>query len=106
MKKITAVVLIVICCLSVAAQDAAKKIDELVTAYTKKEGFNGSILVAQKGTILLQKGYGYKNAATKEMNDGNTIFQIGSITKQFTSALILYLQQEKKLSIHDKLSKY
>ena len=72
----------------------------------KTEKFNGSVLVAQKGAIVLQKGYGYKNADKKEMNEGNTIFQIGSITKQFTSAVILRLQEKKKISIHDKLSKY
>ena len=63
----------------------------------KNEKFNGTVLVAQNGTILLQKGYGNKNAAKKEMNDGNTIFQIGSITKQFTSAMILHLQERKKI---------
>ncbi len=91
---------------SVTAQDLPQKLDELVSAFAKNETFNGTVLVAQKGEILLRKGYGYKNAAKKEMNDGNTIFQIGSITKQFTAAVILRLQEKKKLSIHDKLSKY
>lgn len=91
---------------SLPAQEVAQKLDELVAAYAKNEEFNGTVLVAQKGTILLQKGYGYKNAAKNEMNDGNTIFQVGSLTKQFTSALILCLQQKKKLNIQDKLSKY
>ena len=64
------------------------------------------MLVAQKGKILLEKGYGYKNAAAKTLNDSNTVFQIGSITKQFTSAIILQLQEQHKLSLQDKLSKY
>ncbi|HTE12926.1 MAG TPA: serine hydrolase [Chitinophagaceae bacterium] len=106
MKKIYFLLFIVISSLSLGAQRAIQQLDELVAAYAKNEKFNGTVLVAQKGKILLQKGYGYKNAAKKEMNDGNTIFQIGSITKQFTSAVILHLQEKKKLSIHDKLSKY
>ena len=100
------VVLIVATGLSLPAQEAAKKLDELMTWYTAHEKFNGAVLVAQKGTILLQKGYGYKNAAAATMNNGNTIFQIGSITKQFTSALILQLQEKKKLTLQDKLSNY
>ncbi|MEP6748090.1 MAG: serine hydrolase [Bacteroidota bacterium] len=106
MKKLFISFYIIATTLSLSAQETAQKLDALVAAYTKSELFNGSVLVAQNGKVLLQKGYGYKNADKKEMNDGNTIFQIGSITKQFTSALILHLQEQKKLSIHDKLSKY
>jgi CubicO group peptidase (beta-lactamase class C family) len=107
MKKKFAVLFCVIAyCVLLPAQDISKKLDELVAAYVKTENFNGSVLVAKKGAILLQKGYGYKNAAKKEMNDGNTIYQIGSITKQFTAAIILRLQESKKLSLQDKLSKY
>ena len=106
MKNILAIFFIIASALSLTAQPAVQKLDELVAAYAKNEKFNGTVLVAQKGTVLLQKGYGYKNAAKNEMNDANTIFQIGSITKQFTSAIILRLQEMKKLSVQDKLSKY
>lgn len=106
MKRTCLFFFITISVLSLTAQDAAQQLDELVIAYAKDGKFNGSVLVAEKGKILLLKGYGYKDAGKKTMNDGNTIFQIGSITKQFTSAIILRLQQEKKLSVHDKLSKY
>ena len=82
------------------------KIDTLINAYAKLYEFNGSALVAKNGTILLNKGYGYRNAADKVLNDEHTIFQLGSITKQFTSAVILKLQEEKKLAVSDKLSKY
>lgn len=82
------------------------KLDNLVSAYAKLYKFNGSVLVVKNGTVLLNKGYGYRNAADKTMNDEQTIFQLGSITKQFTAAVILKLQEEKKLSVSDKLSKY
>ncbi len=68
--------------------------------------FNGSVLVEKNGVILLNKGYGYSDVASKTPNDEQTIFQLGSITKQFTSAVILKLQGEKKLNVSDKLSKY
>src|SRR6187549_1291973 len=82
------------------------KLDTLISAYAKLHKFNGSVLVAKNGVILLNKGYGYRNAENKVANNEQTIFQLGSVTKQFTSAVILKLQEEKKLSVSDKLSKY
>ena len=91
----------------VAAQDSiSKKMNELLQAYNDSKKFNGTVLVAQKGTVLYQKGFGYQNAEEKTMNTESSIFQIGSITKQFTAAIIMQLQQEKKVSVKDKLSKY
>lgn len=89
------------------AQDSTtKKLDELVTAYANLGRFNGSVLVAQHDKILLQKGYGIKNAANKSLNDANTQFQIASVTKQFTATVILKLIELNKLSLKDKLGKY
>ncbi len=84
----------------------ARKIDEYLLSANKFNRFNGSALIAEKGVIVLQKSYGYKNFAAHVYNDSNCIYQIGSITKQFTSTVILKLQEEGKLSIDDKLSKY
>lgn len=106
MKKAALFLLIGVISIKVASQTPAQETDELLKQYTKQNSFNGVVLVAQKGKILLEKGYGYKNAAAKTLNDSNTVFQIGSITKQFTSAIILQLQEQHKLSLQDKLSKY
>lgn len=84
----------------------SQKLDEYLTSANKFYKFNGSALVAQHGKILLQKGYGFKDASKNIVNDTNGIFQIGSVTKQFTSTVILKLQEEGKLSVSDKLSKY
>ena len=104
MKKIFLFVTVSFIVLSSFAQ--SDKLDALIAAYAKLYKFNGTALVAKNGTILLNKGYGYRNAVDKIVNNEQTIFQLGSITKQFTSAIILKLQEEKKLSVSDKLSKY
>jgi CubicO group peptidase (beta-lactamase class C family) len=106
MKKIFIIAIAVCLVQSTFGQDATAKIDTLINAYAKLHEFNGSVLVAKSGTIILNKGYGYRDAANKVLNNEHTIFQLGSITKQFTSAIILKLQEEKKLSISDKISKY
>jgi len=93
--------------LSVAfPQDLSQKMDTLISAYTKQYKFNGVVFVAKGGNILLQKGYGYKDFANKKFSDPKGIFQLGSITKQFTSTVILRLQEQGKLNVQDKLSKY
>ncbi len=90
-----------------AQDDSIKqKLDEYLLAANKINRFNGNALIAQNGKILLQKSYGYKNVEAHVLNDSNTIFQIGSVTKQFTATVILKLQEEGKLSVNDKLNKY
>ena len=82
------------------------KIDQLIKGYTATGKFNGSVLVASHDRILIDKGYGFKNVRDSVLNDTSTIFQIASLTKQFTSAVILKLVELKKLALSDKLSKY
>jgi CubicO group peptidase (beta-lactamase class C family) len=106
MKKTTIVFIFSCFIFQCYGQSVEQKIDELLTAYAGQNKLNGSVLVAQKGKIIYEKGFGYRNAETKTPNDVNSIFQIGSITKQITAAVIMQLQQEGKLSVQDKLSKY
>ncbi|MBK9734337.1 MAG: serine hydrolase [Saprospiraceae bacterium] len=74
--------------------------------YQKQNLFNGSVLIAKKGQVLIDKGYGFVNVATGKKNDPNGIFQIYSITKTFTSTVILKLVEDNKLALSDKLSKF
>ena len=72
----------------------------------KKVGFTGTVLVELNGEKVVSKGYGFRNINQKRKNTPNTIFDIGSITKQFTAAAILKLEMQGKLSTDDKISKY
>ncbi len=80
--------------------------DSYLISANKAFRFNGSALVARKGKVLLQKGYGWRNAITRMPNKSDTRFPILSITKPFTAIVILKLQEEGKLSVQDKLTKY
>ncbi len=84
------------------------KIDDLSTIDKKltERGFSGVILVAQNDNIIFNKAYGRKNSQENGQNDINTVFDICSITKQFTAAGILKLSMQNKLHLEDKLSKY
>jgi CubicO group peptidase (beta-lactamase class C family) len=83
-----------------------EKIDQYFEIASAAFRFNGVALIARNGTIELNKGYGWKDVKSKTLHDSASIFQIGSITKQFTAAIILKLQEEGKLSVSDPLSKY
>lgn len=72
----------------------------------EKVGFSGSVLVELNGKQVISKGYGYRNIAARAKNTPDTIFDIGSITKQFTATAILKLETQGKLSVDDKISKY
>lgn len=99
--------LIIVLTEPISAQVTTKnEIDELLTAYQNLNIFNGTALVYNNDKPILIKGYGYKNFETKTLDDGNTIFQIASVTKPFTSTLILKLVQLKKISLQDKISKF
>lgn len=69
-------------------------------------GFCGGALVAVGGKIVLEKGYGVADADSKALITHDAIFDWASISKQFTAAAVLKLEQTKKLSIDDTLEKH
>lgn len=106
MKYLIAVTSLLVTFICSNAQTVRQKMDELLSAYAKLNKFNGSVLVAKGDDIILDKGYGYSDMANARPAGPATIYQLGSVTKQFTAAVILKLQEEKKLKVTDKLSKY
>ena len=90
----------------VTAQDKASKIDNLIAAYHDQGNFNGSVLIADKGNVLLKKGYGLANIEWSIPNSPDTKFRLGSITKQFTSMLIMQLIEKGKIELQDKITDY
>lgn len=88
--------------MTAAQKDMANQIDQLLT----KRNFSGSILVVNNGRIILDKGYGLANLEDKTANEPDTVFRLGSITKQFTAAAILLLEERGALTVDDPLSRY
>jgi CubicO group peptidase (beta-lactamase class C family) len=70
------------------------------------EGFSGTVLIGSNGKAVISEGFGYSDIQNKRKNSTRTVFDIGSVTKQFTAAAILNLEMQGKLSTDDKLSKY
>ena len=89
MKKIIILLAALITSSHVFSQNITAQLDTLLQAYSAQNKFNGTVLVSKGGTVFLDKGYGYRNMANHVLHDKNSVFQIGSVTKQFTTAIIL-----------------
>ena len=81
------------------------KIDTYLNNSTTN-GYSGSVLVAKKDEIILSKGYGWSDRKNKILNTSSSVFNIGSITKQFTAAAILKLQEQGKLKTSDNIGQF
>lgn len=79
-----------------------------VDSFLLESNFQGAVLISKGKKVLFSKGYGlcdYKDEKSPKITE-NTIFEVGSLTKQITASAILQLENRKKLSTNDKLSKY
>src|SRR5947208_9400112 len=87
------------------AQDAAR-MEQIVQSYVANHQFMGTALVARGPQVLFSKGYGSANLEWDVPNAPNTKFRLGSVTKRFTAASILLLEERGKLSVNDPVKKY
>lgn len=88
-----------------AVEKSPAEIEQYLNGLEAK-GFSGAVLLAKDNKVLLRKGYGLADRQNNRKITPETGFCIGSITKIFTSAAIFKLEQERKLSVEDKISKY
>jgi CubicO group peptidase (beta-lactamase class C family) len=86
-------------------QDTAR-MDKVVQSYAANLQFMGSVLVARGSEVLFTKGYGSANLEWDIPNSPATKFRLGSITKQFTAASVLLLEERGKLLISDPVKKH
>jgi CubicO group peptidase (beta-lactamase class C family) len=81
-------------------------IDNFAAAKHKFHKFNGSVLVAEKGRIIYKKSFGYADFKNKKPLTGASVFNIASISKQFTAAAVMLSVERGLLRLDDSLSKY
>ena len=84
-----------------------KEADAYLSGLLRKKSYPGfSILVSCDGKVLFNRSYGMADKKAKRPNKIDTSFRVGSITKQFTAAAILLLQERRKLKVTDSLTNY
>ncbi len=77
-----------------------------VSAGIPTRAFSGYVLVAQHDQPIFSRGYGLADRAKQQLATADTSFRVGSVTKQFTAAAILRLEQDGKLSVSDPIGKH
>jgi CubicO group peptidase (beta-lactamase class C family) len=82
------------------------KFDEYMSTLARLGRFNGYVLVARDGRQVFGKGYGMANFEDEVPNTSQTKFRLASITKPFTAAAVLLLQEKGKLSLQDSVCKH
>jgi CubicO group peptidase (beta-lactamase class C family) len=82
------------------------RMEEVVQSYVSEKKFMGCVLLARGSNVLLNKGYGFANLEWEIPNSPAAKFRLGSVTKQFTAASILLLQELGKLKVTDPVKIY
>lgn len=83
-----------------------QEMEAFVRGHLAAGNFMGAVLVARGDEVLFQGGYGKANLELDVPNTPETVFRVGSVTKQFTAAAILQLQDRGRLNVNDKLDQY
>jgi D-alanyl-D-alanine carboxypeptidase len=84
----------------------SQDVTDSITDYAVKNNFNGSILIHQNDSIIYSQSFGYANREFDIKNEDSTKFKIASVTKLFTSVLIMQLYEKGNLNLDDKIGKY
>jgi len=93
-------------CQTVPDKEVARRIDAYLKPFGENGNLIGSVLVARGGRILFRQSYGMANYELRVPNSSETRFHIASVSKPFTAAAILQLQEQGRLSLSDHVSKY
>lgn len=90
-----------------AQQPALARIDSVVRAEMSRQKIPGvAVAVVKGGTIMVSKGYGESNLELHVPVSSETLFQSGSVGKQFTSAAVMLLVEDGKIGLADSITKY
>jgi CubicO group peptidase (beta-lactamase class C family) len=87
------------------AQDTAR-MEQVIQSYVTAGTFMGTVLVARDGVPVLDKAYGMANVEWDLPNTTATKFRLGSLTKQFTAAAILLLEERGRLKVDDRIKTF
>lgn len=87
-------------------QNRIELIDSVLQTMHANHNFNGNVLLAEGGEIIYQQSFGYANEETKQKLDENSIFELASVSKQFTAMAIMLLKEKGKLALDDEIAKH
>jgi len=93
-------------CATKPAESPKTLADRVDSVMSTAPDFSGVLLLAEKGKPVYHKAFGFRNFETKALVDTASIFELASVSKQFTAAIIMMLKEENLLSYDDLIEKY
>jgi CubicO group peptidase (beta-lactamase class C family) len=85
---------------------ATKTLDSVFNVLHQQGSFNGCVLIAENGKETYKRAFGYANFETKDTLNNKSVFELASVSKQFTAMAIMQLHQKEKLAYTDDIRKY
>lgn len=88
--------------------ETAEKIAKIEDIFRRKRnaGFNGNVLIVQKGQILYQNSFGFAHMKAKDTLTADSRFQLASLSKPFTAVAVLKLVQEGRVALDDSVQRF
>lgn len=88
--------------------ETAEKIAKIEDIFRRKRnaGFNGNVLIVQKGKILYQNSFGFAHMKAKDTLTADSRFQLASLSKPFTAVAVLKLVQEGRVALDDSVQRF
>ena len=83
-----------------------KKLNKYFLDQERYHGFNGSVLISKRNEVIFEGNYGVADFSNKSKLDSTYSFQLASVSKQFTAAAIVLLEQQAKLDFDDTITKF
>lgn len=114
-SRATAALLLVLCALSATSTHAAPlspppnldaELDAMLSAAFPADAPGATVIVVKGGSVLYRKGFGRANLELQVPMRPENVFEIGSVTKQFTATAVLMLVEEGKLALNDDVRKF
>lgn len=106
LAPLLSLILLVTCTSKEAPEHDLKKVDEFLSLYAKHFDFNGNVLLAEQGKVIYKKSFGLADYNKALPLNDSSVFELASVTKQFTALAILQLHEKGKLQLTDTLRKF
>ncbi|MEO5948289.1 MAG: serine hydrolase domain-containing protein [Chitinophagaceae bacterium] len=105
-KLIPFICILIFGCKSQNKSDISNKLDQFLHGQEEFYRFNGNVLVAENGKTIFQHSFGMADFDSKRPLNDSSVFELASVSKQFTATAILLLKDKGKLKLTDSLRQY
>ena len=106
MKKYFLGLLLFTCSIIHAQKENLHAVDSILESYNGKDQLNAVVLIADHGKIKYEKAFGYRDYAKHILLQKSDIFELASVSKQFTAMIIMMLKEKGLLQYDDLVEKY